>query len=94
MSAMLKKARDDRITMSLQATLGNAEWMAANAEKIKAMLPETWTDVCNLNGLQLGFKMKLLGIDWRSVEEFAKTMTYFERVGLMKRDGLLVRRAR
>lgn len=78
--------------MSLQDTLGNQQWMIANAARIKAVLPETWTHIRNLNGPQLGFKLKALGIDWRSEDEFGKCMVYLERVGLMRRDGLLVRR--
>ena len=49
--------------MSLMNTLGNEEWLRANEKAVKDMLPETWTHAHNLNGLQLGFRMKLLGID-------------------------------
>lgn len=78
--------------MSLMNTLGNEDWLRANEAKVKAMLPETWTHIHNLNGLQLGFRMKLLGIDWRSEDEFGKCMVYLERVGFMLRDGLTVKR--
>jgi len=80
--------------MNLMDTLGNEQWMAENEGKIKALLPETWTHMQNINGLQLGFGLKLLGIDWRSQDEFGKCMVFFERTGLMLRDGMLVRRAR
>lgn len=79
--------------MSLVETLGNDVWMSRHSDEIKNMLPETWTHIANINGLQLGFRMKLLGIDWRSEDEFAKVMMYFEKVGLLRRDGLLVRRS-
>ncbi len=82
--------------MSLTETLGNAEWMKAHADDIKALLPETWTHLANLEGepmMRVAFRLKLLGIDWRSPDEFGKCMVYFERVGLLKRDGVLVRRA-
>lgn len=78
--------------MSLIDTLGNEQWLCDNEDKIKAMLPETWTHAANLNGLQLGFRMKLLGIDWRSEDEFGSVMVYLERVGIMLRDGLTVKR--
>lgn len=78
---------------SLADTLGNPQWMAENAEAIKKILPEAWTEILKLNGLQLGYQMKLIGIDWRSQDEFGKVMVYLERVGLMQRDGLRVRRA-
>lgn len=78
--------------MGLQDTLGNQQWMEANADKVKKILPETWTHIANLNGLQIGFNLKLLGIDWRSEDEFGKCMVFFERAGLMKRDGILIKR--
>ncbi len=78
---------------TLDQTLGNPAWMAANANRIKHALPETWTHVSNLNALQLGFQLKVLGIDWRSQDEFGKVMVYLERVGIMKRQGYQVRRA-
>jgi hypothetical protein len=78
--------------MSLEETLGNQKWMKENSGKVKNLLPETWTHIRNLSGLQIGFNLKLLGIDWRSEDEFGKCMVFFERTGLMKRDGLLVKR--
>lgn len=77
----------------LRDTLGNEQWIRDNASKIKEALPETWTDVRNINSmLQLGYRLKLIGIDWRSEDEFGRCMVFFERIGLMKRNGILVRR--
>jgi hypothetical protein len=78
--------------MSLRETLGSDEWLRANEEKLKALLPETWTHLHNLNGLQIGFRMKLLGIDWRSEDEFGRVMMFMERAKFMLRDGMLVKR--
>lgn len=78
--------------MGLQDTLGNEEWLRDNETAVKDLLPETWTHVANLNGLQLGFRLKLLGIDWRSETEFARVMMFLERIGFMLRDGQTVRR--
>lgn len=77
----------------LEETLGNEQWMKDNVHKIKAIFPETWTHVANLKGLQIAFQLKLHGVDWRSEEEFAKCMMFFEKTGVLQRDGLLVRRA-
>jgi len=77
--------------MSLENTLGNTKWLKENEAKIKELLPETWTHVSNLNGLSLGFKLKLLGIDWRSQDEFGRVMVFLEKTGFMLRDGLTVR---
>lgn len=78
--------------MNLKDTLGNEQWLRANEKAVKDMLPETWTHMNNLNGLQLGFKMKLLGIDWRSEDEFGRVMVFLERIGFMLRDGMTVKR--
>lgn len=78
--------------MSLKNTLGNEKWLRDNESAIHGLLPETWTHINNLNGLQLGFKLKVLGIDWRSENDFGKIMVYFEKVGIMLRDGMTVRR--
>ena len=50
------------------------------------MLPDTWTIINNHNGLQLGFKLKLLGVDWRSEDEFGRIMVYLEKIGMMLRE--------
>lgn len=76
---------------SLQDTLGNSEWLQKNEDEIKSMLPKVWTHIENLNGLQLGFKLKVLGVDWRSEQEFGKIMVYLEKIGMMIRDGYSVR---
>lgn len=78
--------------MNLQDTLGNEEWMKKNEAAIKEMLPDTWTHVNNLNGLQLGYKLKLIGVNWRSEDEFGRIMVYLEKIGMMLRDGMAVRR--
>lgn len=78
--------------MSLPDTLGSEEWLRANEEKVKALLPETWTHFANLNGLQIGYGLKLLGIDWRSQDEFGRVMLFLEKSRLMLREGMSVRR--
>lgn len=73
-------------------TLGNTDWLKANEDAISNMLPETWTHIENLNGLKIGFQLKLLGFDWRSEEQLSKIMVFLERVGIMQREGYTVRR--
>lgn len=80
--------------MSLAETLGNEAWMLENAPRIKQMFPETWTHIDNISALKIAFQMKLIGIDWRSPEEFARSMSYFHAVGLLQRkDRYLYRRS-
>jgi len=73
--------------MNLQDTLGNIEWLRANEDAIKKMLPDTWTHMENLNGLKLGFQMKLLGIDWRTEDQFGKVMVFLEKMGFLQRQN-------
>jgi len=65
-----------------------------NTEKLKGLLPETWTHMNNLNGLKIGYGLKLLGIDWRSEDEFGKIMVWLEKIGIMIRQNTYQVRAR
>ena len=73
--------------MNLKETLGNIEWLRANEDAIKKLLPENWTHMENLNGLKLGYGMKLIGIDWRSEDQFGKVMLFLEKLGMMQRQN-------
>lgn len=71
----------------MRDTLGNKQWVKENEDKLKAMLPKTWTHMNNLNPLQLGWQLKLLGVDYRSTEELAKVLVYLEKIGIMIRQN-------
>jgi hypothetical protein len=76
-------------------TLGNVAWLAENESAIKETLPEQWTPIVEFGqagALKVGFKLKLLGVDWRSQQEFGKIMVYLEKIGFMQRDGMMIRR--
>jgi len=77
----------------LETTLGNNEWLSKNIDKIKNILPETWTHIQNLNVLQIAFQFKLIGIDWRSEDDFGKIMVFLEKANIMQRNGMLIRRS-
>jgi len=72
-------------------TLGSLEWLAANEDGLKKLLPETWTLDTNLNGMKIGFGLKLLGVDWRSVDDFSRVMVFLEKTGLLLRKDYQVR---
>jgi hypothetical protein len=71
----------------LKSTLGNYDWLTKNEAALKRVLPETWTHIENLNGLQMGFNLKLIGVDWRNEEELSQVMIFLEKVGLMQRQN-------
>lgn len=72
--------------------LDNPEWVKDNLHKLRALFPETWTHVANLQVLPLMFQMKLLGIDFRSDVEFVEALIAFEALEVIHRDGHLIRR--
>jgi len=74
-------------------TLGNREWVRQNEQAIKDLFPDTWTHVMNLNPVAIGFGLKLIGIDYRTDAEYCKVVQFFEDVGILMRDGYLVRRS-
>lgn len=65
---------------------------AVNLSVVRNVLPETWTNVANLNWLQIGFHLKLAGIDWRSDRDLTNAMAALERAGVVQRDGYCIRR--
>ena len=76
----------------LEMTIRNPEWVKKNEQVLKEIFPETWTHMHNLNGLQIGFKLKLYGVDWRSQEEFGQIMFYLEKIKIILRDGFTIKR--
>lgn len=77
----------------MQKLLSDKKWLETNRAAILNILPETWTHIANLKGLAIGYQLKVLGLDWKSENEFGAIMVTLEKSGLLKRDGLLVRRA-
>jgi hypothetical protein len=69
-------------------TLANEEWWKKNTEAVKKMLPLTWTHIANLEGLKIGFAMKLIGLDWRTQDQFGRIMVFFEKIGVMQRQNV------
>lgn len=73
--------------MALRQTLGNGQWLRENEQAIKDIFPKIWTHGENLNGTELGHKLRLLGIDWRSEQEFVDVMVYMVKIGMLLREG-------
>ena len=73
---------------SLQETLGNDAWMKTNLEAIRSWFPVQWEYPSPDFMHQVGFKMKLLGIDWRENTDLGKAFAFFERTGIIERNGI------
>ena len=77
---------------SLNNTVRNPDWIAANREKLRELFPETFTHPTNINFLPIRFNLKLLGVDWRTDEQFAQCLAALETANIINRDGVLIRR--
>lgn len=77
--------------MNLEQTLDDDQWVRAHEDQIREMLPETWTHVSNIDQVRFGFRMKVLGIDWKSYADLGAIFAALERKRIMIRDGVIVR---
>lgn len=64
------------------ATLGQEQWIKDNAIKLTQLFPAEWTAIREINGLKIGFNLKLLGIDWKTNEEFSRVMVLLDKIGI------------
>ena len=79
--------------MGYRQLLCDPAWIEKNKDKLKALFPETFTHMSNLNPLQIGFGFKLLGLDWRSNEQFGEIMAMLEQQRIILRsEAMLVKR--
>ncbi len=79
----------------LKDTLGEISWLAEHENGIKNLFPAEWTHVLEfgqVGAMRVGFHLKLVGVDWRDQEEFGRIMVYLERVKLIERENLMIRR--
>ena len=65
-------------------SLGNKVWLTGNLPKVHELFPETWTHSGNINWLGVFFKMKVIGVDFRTEDEKAKVLTFLTKVGVIE----------
>ena len=53
---------------------------------IKSLFPQEWTPEASLSILRVGFGLKLLGFDWKSTEQLARLLAFFEMLGFVERN--------
>lgn len=83
---------NDRIAGSVRDTLENIEWVRKNEVELKKLFPKDWTKASDLNILQIGFGLKLCGVEWRTDQELLNALAAIEKKQLLQRDGAMVRR--
>jgi len=69
---------------AIQRTLGSREWTRNNRHHLADLFPLEWTPSKEFNWLALRFRLKLLGIDYRSEETFVECFTFLIRIGLVE----------
>lgn len=78
---------NNSVPAHLRDTVGNDEWLRANEAAIRAALPSEWTTLVDSNPLVIAIRLKQLGIDWRSLQEFGTIMVWFEKLGILERQN-------
>jgi hypothetical protein len=63
-------------------SINDPSWLLQNEERIRKVFPMAWTYFPNLT-VSLGYKLKLLGLDWRELSEFAQIMAKFASLGII-----------
>jgi len=77
--------------MDFKDTLDNDAWLLENENKIKDILPETFTHMRNLNPVKIGYQLKVLGLDWRSDKDFGSMMVQLEKRKILVREDHLIK---
>jgi hypothetical protein len=82
------------MTEVILKTVGNRDWLVANRGSLLMLFPETWTHVANINLIAVRYRLKLMGVDFRSEDEFAQCLAQLEINKILLRDGLCLRRGK
>ena len=64
--------------------LRDTTWLKSNEKRLKEIFPKVWTHSANMNMLGVGYRLKLVGIDWRSQDQLASVLTFLTRIGIVE----------
>lgn len=68
-------------------TLGSADWIRANENRLKEVFPENWTDARHVNLLRIASDLRLIGIPWTKVQQVPNILAFLERIKIIERIG-------
>jgi hypothetical protein len=68
----------------LSATILNAAWVEANAERLGACFPEPWTPMRDLNAAVIGERLRRVGVHWHGGRELAGVLMTLQYIGIME----------
>lgn len=68
---------------TIQQTLGNESWVQANLPALRNMFPATPTKIDLGVFLSVGFKIKVLGVEWRDENDLPKIMSFLQKLKII-----------
>lgn len=75
----------------LRSTLGSELWLRLHEKELREALPKEWTALKAGDGREVAMKaawnLKLVGIDWRTTDEFGRIMVFLEKLGILQRQN-------
>lgn len=78
--------------MSLKDTLGNEQWLLDNEHALKAIFPEDFTHIINLDYYHINSKLKELGVVFEHIDDINKILIFFEKIGITVREKNRIKR--
>ena len=82
----LDQLKRDQTARSMSETIGNKEWVATNLDKIQAMFSTEGDEITGDFLMKVGFGLKTLNVGWAALEEVARIVIYFCRLGILQLD--------
>ena len=79
------------IKLNFQQTMMDVDWMKIHEKAIKAALPVQWTPIDEINFTAIGFRLKVLGIEWDSLAELNSVLFFLEAIGIIEREWRKIR---
>lgn len=68
---------------SIEQTLGNQSWTTAHRQQLRDLFPIEPVKVSMELFLSVGFKLKLMGVDWRDQNDLPKMFSFLQRIELV-----------
>ena len=82
------------MTPILMKTIGDPKWLDENRGALLMLFPETFTHPGNINFLAMRYRLKLIGVDYKTDTEFAQCLVQLEHNKILLRDGICLRRGK
>ena len=70
--------------LDLTHTLFDLDWLKNHESELKSVLPDTPTHMQNFDVLPFGYRLKLMGIDWRSPDDLAAILVHLTKIGIIQ----------